>query len=332
MILLTSTSDLVEVTTGSTQSIHVHASYVDNASGTITPGRTNTIIASAATTTVVGSPASSTQRTVKFLSIYNAGSAAETVTVKHTDGTNVVDLYSISLSAGFLLLYNEGSGWSVQSNASPPGTLQALTVLTSTTSTTYTTGANTNHVWVRMVGGGGQGGGGAATAGECGSGGGSGSYLEWFGTVTPSTGYTYSCGAAGSTGGTGASGQAGGNTTITFGATTLTANGGGGGKVGTSAAVPVIGGAGGAISTGGTLNIPGDAGLQSYGSSAADNGSGMGANSPFGCGGINASESAAATGAAATGYGAGGAGATTTGTATAGGAGTQGVIVVLEYA
>lgn len=57
MLLLTSTSDILRVTTGTaTTTIEIHASYIDNASGTITPGRTNTRITTATTTTVVASP------------------------------------------------------------------------------------------------------------------------------------------------------------------------------------------------------------------------------------------------------------------------------------
>ena len=64
MLLLTSTSDLVQIVTGSSASVEVHADWMDNASGTITPGRTNTAaITGAATTTVVASPGVSTQRT-----------------------------------------------------------------------------------------------------------------------------------------------------------------------------------------------------------------------------------------------------------------------------
>jgi hypothetical protein len=42
MLLLTSTSGLVQVITDSASTINVHVSYMDNASGTITPLRTNT--------------------------------------------------------------------------------------------------------------------------------------------------------------------------------------------------------------------------------------------------------------------------------------------------
>lgn len=102
MLLLTSTSDLLQVITGSAGSINVHASWVDNASGTITPGRTNTAaIVTAATTTVVASPAASTQRNVKLLVVYNASSTVSNlITVQHTDGTNVEIIWKGTLAPG----------------------------------------------------------------------------------------------------------------------------------------------------------------------------------------------------------------------------------------
>lgn len=102
MLLLTSTSDLLQVVTGSAGSINVHASWVDNASGTITPGRTNTAaITTAATTTVVASPAASTQRNVKLLVVYNASATVTNlVTIQHTDGTNTEVIWKGTLAPG----------------------------------------------------------------------------------------------------------------------------------------------------------------------------------------------------------------------------------------
>lgn len=337
MILLTSPSDLIQIITGSTQTIQVHASYVDLSGSTVTPGRTNTSIASATTTTVVGSPAASTQRTVKFLSIQNTGTA-ETVTVQHTDGTTPIQLQKLSLGAGFTLVYNEGSGWQLYDASGNlqqsvgPGRFLKTTVITSPATTTFTTSTSTNTIRVRMQAGGGQGGGAPAVAGECGSGGGSGSYAEWTVAAAPSTTYTIAVGAGGSTGGTGAGGQTGGNTTFTVGATTVTCNGGVGGAAGTSISVPVLGGAGGAVSTNGTLNVAGVAGEPNITiGTAADNRSGAGGNSELGSGGAPLLEASGATGNAGTGYGAGGGGASTTGTARAGGAGSGGCIIVDEY-
>src|SRR6266850_2690370 len=112
MLLLTSTSDLIQVITASSGTINVHASWMDNLSGTITPGRTNTAtISTATTTTVVGSPASSTQRNIKHISIFNNhASTSNLITVQHTDGTNVEPIWKGTLLAGeFVVIDNEGN-------------------------------------------------------------------------------------------------------------------------------------------------------------------------------------------------------------------------------
>jgi hypothetical protein len=60
MLLLTSTSDklqIISIITSQAASIDVHASWVDNASNNITPGRTNSVITTAATTNVIAAPA-----------------------------------------------------------------------------------------------------------------------------------------------------------------------------------------------------------------------------------------------------------------------------------
>ena len=59
MIILASTSDLIRVITSHAASIEVHTSYVDLNGTTVTPGRTNTLITTATTATIVGSPGAS---------------------------------------------------------------------------------------------------------------------------------------------------------------------------------------------------------------------------------------------------------------------------------
>jgi hypothetical protein len=101
VLLLTSTSDKIQVVTGSSGTVEVHASWVDNASGTITPDRANTSISSATTTDVVDSPGASTQRNVKLLAVRNDhASTSNTVEIRHTDGTTPVTLWSGTLLAG----------------------------------------------------------------------------------------------------------------------------------------------------------------------------------------------------------------------------------------
>lgn len=113
MLLLTSTSDIIRVVTGaSVSTITVHASWVDNASGTITPGRTNTNISTATTTTVVAAPGASTQRNVKALMITNNNATTSCqVTVQHFDGTTSTDLMGVTLKAGENVILNEYGEW-----------------------------------------------------------------------------------------------------------------------------------------------------------------------------------------------------------------------------
>lgn len=101
MLLLATTSEVLRVVTSSTAGIDVHASWVDNASGTITPDTTNTAISSATTTTVVASPSASTQRTVNLLTMRNEhASSSNEVTLEHYDGTTAVTLFKFTLAAG----------------------------------------------------------------------------------------------------------------------------------------------------------------------------------------------------------------------------------------
>lgn len=113
MLLLTGTSDLVRVVTDAAGDIEVHASFMDHSAGTFTPDRTNTAsITSATTTTIVGSPASSTQRNVKHINIRNNhASQAVLTTVFHTDGTNQEDLFECTLLAGEALVFTQGGVW-----------------------------------------------------------------------------------------------------------------------------------------------------------------------------------------------------------------------------
>lgn len=112
-MFLSSTSDIIRVVTGSAVSnIEVHTDWVDNASGTYTPGRTNTEITTATTTTIVASPGASTVRNVKGISIENNSTASSSVvTVQHYDGTTSVDVAKVTLRAGEVLELTDDGEW-----------------------------------------------------------------------------------------------------------------------------------------------------------------------------------------------------------------------------
>lgn len=140
MLLLTSTSDLVQVITGSAGAIAVHASFMDNNAGTVTPTRTNTAsIATATTTTVVASPATSVQRNVKNLNIHNThATVSNAITVQHTDGTNAENLWNGTLQPGEIIIFDESGDW-IHYDANGNPYVVGLPVTTKGDVLTYTT-------------------------------------------------------------------------------------------------------------------------------------------------------------------------------------------------
>lgn len=113
MLLLTSATDVIQIITDAAATIDVHASWVDNVSGTITPGRTNTEITTATTTTVVAGPASG-QRNVQTMLVTNTNaSVSNTVTIQYFDGATTVNLFKLSLSPGYTIQFAAGSGFTV---------------------------------------------------------------------------------------------------------------------------------------------------------------------------------------------------------------------------
>ena len=100
MLILSSVNDKVQLVTGSSGSIKVHASGLDNDNGTITPWSLDTIITTAATTDVVEAPGAGVQRTVELLSVRNDHAAdSNAIICQHTDGTNVEPLWEGTLIA-----------------------------------------------------------------------------------------------------------------------------------------------------------------------------------------------------------------------------------------
>lgn len=118
MLLLASTSDEIRLVTSAAVTVDAHASFVDLASGATTPGRTNTAIVSATTTTVVGSPGASTYRTVKTLHVRNkhAATSCDVTVVHRQSGPTDVELVKVTLLAGDALHYDEHNGFTVRDN------------------------------------------------------------------------------------------------------------------------------------------------------------------------------------------------------------------------
>lgn len=119
MILLTDTNQTLELITTSAASTDVYVAYADIAAAAFTAGQQNANIASATTTTILAAPAASTSRQVKFLSVRNRSTtASQQVTLLHdTAATERHLTAAITLAAGEVLEYNDGSGFVVKNAA-----------------------------------------------------------------------------------------------------------------------------------------------------------------------------------------------------------------------
>jgi hypothetical protein len=343
LLLLTSTSDLIQVVTGSAvTSMNVQASFVDWDGTVTTPGRKNTNITAQATTTVVAAPGSNVQRNVKSLSIYNAhASTSNSITLQHYDGSTTSILVVYTLLAGETLYYVEAGYWAVldvsgkcKISSAAGSWIKTTTLTVANASAQFSTGPSTNKIRVVLQAAGGAGGGAAtaASSGSAGGGGSAGGRAEKLFSVTPNTTYTY---ALPSTSG-GVSGANGGNGSVcsfTVGATTVTANGGLGGTTATGSTLGVnLGGASPAIATNGDVNLGGAPGAPGFILSAAIVMSGYGGASRYGGGGAAKITQAAGGPGIGPGGGAGGGALVSAGASNAGGNGTAGIITVEEYA
>lgn len=113
MLLLTTTTDILRIVTGSGADIDVYVAFIDLNGTTATPGKTATpAIVTATTTTIVAAPAPSTVRNVKYINITNNhATASTTVDVEFFDGTNPTELRDVTLLPGENLEMTETSEW-----------------------------------------------------------------------------------------------------------------------------------------------------------------------------------------------------------------------------
>lgn len=154
LILTEAGTDSLEVTTGQDVPVDVHVSWVDVIVGTSnTPGRTNTLITTATTTSIVPTPAAGTQRVVKHVNIANrdATQSVDVTVIYDTNGTDVI-LYSATLAPSDVLEYQEGVGWKVVTKAQPQRqTISMWPVYPVTTQTSVMTAAHFATVATRTT-------------------------------------------------------------------------------------------------------------------------------------------------------------------------------------
>lgn len=103
-MLITTGTERLELVTSAAATLDVHATYIDTSGVTITPGRNNAAIATAATTLVVPTPPANTQRNIKTLHCRNKGASTSDVMVQINDGTTLLPIYNVpALKPGEML-------------------------------------------------------------------------------------------------------------------------------------------------------------------------------------------------------------------------------------
>ena len=116
MIILSETTDNLQVVLGgsvTTNQLQCFSSWRDRTSTTFVAGRTVTNTNNTTDVNIVLAPASSTQRVVDFISIYNNDTVNQTVTIKLDDNGTEYILFKVTLATTERLEYAEGRGWQV---------------------------------------------------------------------------------------------------------------------------------------------------------------------------------------------------------------------------
>lgn len=117
MVILDTTTALLQVITSAAGAIDTHVSMIkhDETGELFLADSENHLITTATTQTIAASPPSSTTKhNLKYVNIRNShATVANTVEVKHTDGTTAVSLVKVTLAAGEWLAMNDAGAWFV---------------------------------------------------------------------------------------------------------------------------------------------------------------------------------------------------------------------------
>jgi hypothetical protein len=114
MIILTNTTDKIQIVLGgnvTTNQLQWFSSYRDTTTTSITPGRSAGNTNNTTVVDLVGSPSSSTQRVVEYISVYNTDTTTSSVTILFYDNGTTYELIKVSLEYEDKLEYQSGVGF-----------------------------------------------------------------------------------------------------------------------------------------------------------------------------------------------------------------------------
>lgn len=126
MLILASTSESLEIITSAAGSVDYVAGYADHTTSGATAGSATGNISTATTTTAIAAPAASTQRQIREVTVRNAGTAANHVTVQIKPSGTARTIVKAALQPGETLAYSAGQGWYSLDSAGRQKTTSAL--------------------------------------------------------------------------------------------------------------------------------------------------------------------------------------------------------------
>lgn len=155
---ITATSDVAAATTEPNYVV----SYVDVTTTTFTPGAADGVTNGTTPVTIVASPAGSTQRQVKFISINNVDTINHRITIKYVDGVNSRVMINWLLSVGDTLQFDANDGWRLLDVTGAykssgflfqPSKYLRSSIMAANTSTTLSLTSTTSYaVWLGVAG------------------------------------------------------------------------------------------------------------------------------------------------------------------------------------
>jgi hypothetical protein len=116
MIILSETTDNLQIVLGSsvtTNQLQCFTSWRDRTATTFVAGRTVTNTNNTTDVNLAAAPASSTQRVVDFISVYNNDTTNKVVTIKLDANSTEYILFKTTLATGESIQYQEGVGFNV---------------------------------------------------------------------------------------------------------------------------------------------------------------------------------------------------------------------------
>jgi hypothetical protein len=148
MILLTATTDKVQLVSSAAATLDVHVSFMDMTTADppvvkgSTSGKQNTAITTATTTDILAAPASSTVRNMKTLNVRNkhASLACDCTVLFNQNGTSY-ELAKQTVRAGETMEYIEGVGFFIVQGPPAPAPTYSTADQAITTADTYITGS-----------------------------------------------------------------------------------------------------------------------------------------------------------------------------------------------